>query len=45
MPLQEYGSLEGDKLRGRRHSSPENSLSGSITGLQDDRFDDTRMVS
>lgn len=43
--LQEYGSLDGEKLRGRRHSSPENSLSGSITRLQDDSFDDSRMVS
>ncbi|XP_052132927.1 uncharacterized protein LOC113213599 isoform X6 [Frankliniella occidentalis] len=41
--LQEYGSLEREKLRGRRHSSPENSLSGSITGLQKDGFDDSRM--
>ncbi|XP_052132922.1 whirlin isoform X5 [Frankliniella occidentalis] len=40
----EYGSLEREKLRGRRHSSPENSLSGSITGLQKDGFDDSRML-
>jgi len=44
--VQDYASVETDRdrNRGRRHSSPDNSISGSLAALEDDHFDGTNMV-